>query len=185
MKKILFIGSIVLFAFGCTQNETKKEDAMSGSKMSDSTSNEKVEYVYATESGGDWEPGNKQHAANVMKGLKAFESNNIAECITYFSDSVELRFDRFYAKLSNDSLGKFFAQSRNNMSSYTVKMEDWESVKSKDGSREYVSLWYKEIWTDKAGKTDSLSIMDDLLLKNGKITSLDQKIRHYPDSKKM
>lgn len=64
-------------------------------------------------------------------------------------------------------------------------MDDWESVKLKDGSREYVSLWYKEITTDKKGKTDSVFVMDDLLIKNGKIVSIDQKIRHFPDAKKM
>jgi len=185
MKKLLFVGSLVLFAIGCTQNETKKEDAMSGTKMTDSTGNEKMEYVYTTESNGNWETGSRENAANVLKALKAFETNNIAECMNYFADSVEIRFDKLNAKLSNDSLAKFFAAGRNTMTSYVIKMEDWESVKSKDGSKEYVSLWYNEIWTDNKGKTDSISVMDDVLIKNGKIASIDQKIRHFPDGKKM
>jgi len=185
MKKLLFIGSLALFAFGCTQNETKKEDVMSDSKMADSTSNEKIDFVYTAEDGDNWEPGSRQHAANVMKALKAYETNNIAECMSYFGDTVELRFDNFFAKLSNDSTGKFFAKGRNEQASYTVKMDYWESVKSKDGSREYVSLWYKEFMTDKKGKADSLYVMDDLLIKNGKIATIDQKVRHYPEAKKM
>jgi hypothetical protein len=184
MKKLLFIGSLALFTVGCTQNETKKEGAMADTKMSDSTA-DNTEYMYTTESKGNWEPGSRANAANVMKALKAYETNNIAECLSYFADSIELRFDGMEGTFSKDSVSKIFASGRNSMTNFNIKMEDWESVKSKDGSQEYVSLWYKQLWTDTKGKTDSLSVMDDVRIKNGKITSIDQKLRHYGAKSKM
>jgi hypothetical protein len=62
-------------------------------------------------------------------------------------------------------------------------MEDWESVVSKDKSMEYVSLWYKQYFTDANGKADSIECMDDLRMKNGKIAMINEKIRHYPAKK--
>lgn len=63
--------------------------------------------------------------------------------------------------------------------SMSIKMNDWESVISKDKKTEYVSLWYKEITTDRNGKVDSVECMDDMEIKNGKIVSLNEKQRHY------
>jgi len=59
-------------------------------------------------------------------------------------------------------------------------MGDYESVISKDKKEEYVTLWFKEIVTDKSGKTDSLAYVADLKIENGKITELDEKTRKYP-----
>ncbi len=46
-----------------------------------------------------------------------------------------------------------------------VKMGDWESVVSKDGKEEWVTMWYKQIWEDNKGKKDSADYIDDLRLK--------------------
>jgi hypothetical protein len=46
----------------------------------------------------------------------------------------------------------------------------------------WVTLWYVEKWTDKKGKVDSLYYTDDVLMRNGKIISYDEKIRRYPPS---
>ena len=131
----------------------------------------------------DWQPGNKQHAVTFMKGLKAFENGDIDACVATFGDSVDLRFDYLHATLSNDSLKKFFTNERANYNNLTIKMSDWESVISKDKKAEYVTAWYKQIWTDKKGKTDSLAIVDDTKIVNGKIVELDEKIQHFPVKK--
>ena len=62
-------------------------------------------------------------------------------------------------------------------------MHDFESVISKDKKEEYVTLWYTEINTDKKGKMDSVAIINDLKISNGKIVSLDEAIRHFPIKK--
>ena len=62
-------------------------------------------------------------------------------------------------------------------------MGDWESVISKDGKTEYVTMWYKQITTDKMGKTDSIAVVDDCRIMNGKIVELDEKIQRIPAKK--
>jgi hypothetical protein len=58
-----------------------------------------------------------------------------------------------------------------------IKMEDWESVISKDKNEEYVTLWYKQINEDMNGKKDSFDLVNDLKLKNGKIIQLSEYTR--------
>jgi hypothetical protein len=45
-------------------------------------------------------------------------------------------------------------------------------------------MWYKQIMTDKAGKTDSMGVVDDCKIVNGKIVILDEKIQHLVAAKK-
>ncbi|HEV8273418.1 MAG TPA: hypothetical protein VGQ04_19020, partial [Chitinophagaceae bacterium] len=58
-----------------------------------------------------------------------------------------------------------------------------ETVISKDKKNEWVSLWYKEKWTDSQGKSDSIFHMDDVKIVNGKIAQIDQKSRKYMKKK--
>lgn len=186
MKQALIIAFTVFFAFGCNDKTTTTDaNATDSTTNSASNSTAKFDYPYALEKPyKDWQPGDQQHAVNVMKSLKAYENGDIESCVTAFGDSVDLRFDGYHEKLSHDSLKQMFTRSRNDLASVKVVMGDWESVISKDKADEYVTLWYKEITTDKKGKTDSLAIIDDLKIVNGKIVELDQKIQHFPASKK-
>jgi len=84
---------------------------------------------------------------------------------------------------SKDSLRKMFTAQRSDLKSMKIYMDDYESVKSKDGKQQYVSLWYKQIWEDKKGNTDSIEQMNDLRIVNGKIASLSEKSRRYPKKK--
>ncbi len=58
-----------------------------------------------------------------------------------------------------------------------VKMQDWESVISKDKKQEWVTLWYTQKWEDMKGKKDSADIINDINIKNGKIVRLDEYTR--------
>jgi len=87
--------------------------------------------------------------------------------------------------VSNDSLKKILTHQRADYKSITVKMGDWESVISADKKEEWVTLWYKQIQTDAKGHTDSLGVVDDAQIKNGKIVILDEKIQHLGPPKKM
>ena len=73
-----------------------------------------------------------------------------------------------------------FIRDRSQYKTVSVNMHDFESVKSKDVDKQYVSLWYVQKWEDQKGMMDSLSMMDDLEIKNGKIISIDQKSRRFP-----
>jgi hypothetical protein len=56
-------------------------------------------------------------------------------------------------------------------------------VKSKDGTQEYVSMWYKQKWQDQKGNWDSVVCMDDMKFVNGKIASIDEKRRKFSKNK--
>ncbi|HNL65444.1 MAG TPA: hypothetical protein PKL81_10145, partial [Ferruginibacter sp.] len=131
----------------------------------------------------DWHPGDQKHAVTAMNALKAFENGDIAASMASFGDSINIRFDNFYQKFSKDSLTKFFTEERAKYNSVKIYMGDWESVISKDGKTEYVTMWYKQITTDKTGKTDSIAVVDDCRIMNGKIVELDEKIQRIPAKK--
>ena len=62
-------------------------------------------------------------------------------------------------------------------------MHDFESVISKDKKDEYVTMWYVQTTTDKKGKVDSVAVINDLKISNGKIVTLDEAIRHFKPKK--
>jgi uncharacterized protein YcfL len=188
MKNFIFFACILFFVVSCnTKNEktgTMGSDSttMADEKMAATTDN--LDYPYTLETPyHDWQMGDKKHAVTVMKALKAYETNNIPESMRYFADSVELRFDNYHQKLSRDSLATLFAAGRNQNANVTVRLDDWESVISKDKNEEWVTLWYRQTWTDKKGKTDSMSVINDARIINGKIAVLEEALRHYPAKK--
>jgi hypothetical protein len=142
-----------------------------------------MDYPYTVKNPDTWEPGDKKHTLNVLKSLKAFETGNIDEAVSYFGDSVRLRFDELDEKVSKDTLKAMFTRWRGMSKSIKIDMGDWESVKSKAKNEEWVSLWYKQVNEDMSGKKDSLSVMDDLRIENGKIVELDEKTRKFPKKK--
>ena len=160
-----------------TTTETKSGDS---SKIS-TTGSVTPEMPYATaEPYKDWQPGDKQNAVVAMNALKGWVANDIPSSVANFGDSVELRFDYFNKKFSKDSLTAFFTSDRATYADVKITMYDWESVISADKKTEYVTMWYKQKFTDKKGKTDSMSVVDDLKFEKGKIIELDEKIQHYP-----
>lgn len=182
MKKLILIFTAGIIFYSCNSETATTTDA-----TKDSTSAEpaaaKINYPYTIDHPDTWETGSTDNTMAALSALKAYENGNIDECVKYFGDSVHLQFDGLDTKVSNDSLKAMFTRNRAGIKSMEVKMDDWESVISKDKSAEYVSVWYKEIWKDNKGKIDSLAQMDDLRMKNGKIIGLDEKSRKYPAKK--
>ncbi len=58
-----------------------------------------------------------------------------------------------------------------------IKMDDWESVTSKDKKDEWVTMWYRQRWEDNKGIKDSVDVVNDLKMKDGKIIRLDEYTR--------
>lgn len=183
MRKILFFAGFATLIISCN-NKSESTASTADTTKTEVSRSEALVYPYTLdEPYKDWQPGDQKHAVTVMSSLKGFETGDIDAAMAGFGDSVEIRFDYFQAKLSHDSLKKFLANERANYTSMTIKMGDWESVISKDKKTEYVTLWYRQIWTDKKGKTDSLAVIDDCKIVNGKIVELDEKIQHFPVKK--
>lgn len=183
MKKIFFPLVLVIF-FAC--NEADNDDAMGAIIPVDDTTtmNETaMNYAYTRTSTSNYKMGDPAQIQMVLSSLKAWENNNIDETVKHFGDSVELYFDNFYAKLSKDSLKHFFTKSRGELDSVKIVMHDWETVKSTNDDNEWVSLWYTEITKPKNGKWDSLAIMDDVKVKDGKIIEITQYSRRFAPKK--
>jgi len=183
MKKIVFIGSLAILSVSCN-NQVSSESARGDTTAT--SSSEKVDYAYLPKNHepDNWERGDQKNVALVLASLKAFENKNVEEALKAFADSVEWAFDNFDAKISKDSLRSMFNGFWKNTTSMTIDMDDYEAVVSKDKKNNWVSLWYKQKWTDAKGKTDSVYMMDDVKIEDGKITVLDEKSRHYPVAKK-
>ncbi len=185
MKRLFLFACTALMAAGCNNSSDSKDTKTTDSagKAAPATA-AKMDYPYTLdEPYKNWQPGDQQHAVTVMKSLKAFETGDIAACMAGFGDSVDVRFDGYRARLSHDSLMKQFTAQRANYASIVIKMGDWESVISEDKKEQWVTMWYKQVETDKKGKVDSMSVVDDAKIENGKIVLLDEKIQHYPAKK--
>jgi len=184
MKKIFLFFCLAFFVVGCNNSPGSPEAKSDTSKATTVSSAAELTYPYQLDSPyKDWQPGDKKHAVTAMNALKAFETGDIAASMNSFGDSINIRFDNFYQKFSKDSLTKFFTVERAKYSNMKIQMGDWESVISKDGKTEYVTMWYKQIMTDKQGKTDSIAVVDDCRIMNGKIVELDEKVQRIPAKK--
>ena len=126
--------------------------------------------------------GDPQNTLLVLNAYKAYETGNVDDALKYFADTVHIVADNFDRHLPKDSMA---AMIKAEMAGRTTKlrMGDWESVISKDKKTQYVSLWYVQTMTDKSGKVDSIYMMDDVEIKDGKIVSIDGKQRRFPDKK--
>jgi hypothetical protein len=182
MRKLLFIGCMAAMVScnNAATTDTKKDSTAAAEP--DRKAMPEMPYKLA-KGYKNWQPGDQQHALTVMNSLKAWENGDIPKSMEAFADSVEINFDNWVGKYSKDSLAKQFTAYRNTLASATIKMEDWESVIAEDKSLEFVTLWYKQITTDKKGKTDSLAVINDARIVNGKVVELSEAIRHFPVKK--
>ncbi|HMX79265.1 MAG TPA: hypothetical protein PLG91_03085 [Ferruginibacter sp.] len=184
MKQLIFSACMAVFILSCNNSQDGSAAGSDTSKTTVKAAAGELVYPYQLDNPyKDWQPGDQKHAVTAMNALKAFENGDIAASMASFGDSINIRFDNFYQKFSKDSLTKFFTEERAKYSSVKIYMGDWESVISKDGKTEYVTMWYKQITTDKMGKTDSIAVVDDCRIMNGKIVELDEKIQRIPAKK--
>ncbi len=178
MKPLLnFILLLILVGFFFTACKDSKSSSVK--IINDSVVNvvpaEKVDYPYTIKQPDNWDEGSKQNTLSALKALKAWENKNMDEALAYFGDSIDVAFDGLEKKVSNDTLRAMIKPD--SLTTYRVRMQDWESVTSKDKKDEYVTIWYREFKVDNKGKTDSIDILDDLKMKGGKIIGLDQYAR--------
>jgi multidrug efflux pump subunit AcrB len=136
----------------------------------------KMDYPYTIDQPDNWETGSQQNTLNVLNSLKAWENKDMDASLKYFADSVHIRLDGIDKMISNDTLKAMLTPPSTTKNS-SIKMQDWESVISKDKKQEYVTLWYREYMENTKGEKDSMDVVNDLKMKDGKIIGLDQYIR--------
>lgn len=177
----LFLFVAALVSCNAPEDKTAKDEPKVAGAAD--TSSTRIDYAYTIEHPDQWVTGSRENTKMVLASLKKWEMGDFDGALENFGDSVQLNFDRWESKMPRDSVKAMFAAERKNYKSMQIIMDDFESVKSKDGTKEYVSLWYKQKSQDNKGTWDSVSVMDDLLIRNGKIVSIDEKLRHYPVKK--
>ena len=176
MKRLIlfFLAGI---AFSCNNDGTTSKDVAKDTTAVTNTSTTTVNYPYKIDHPDYWEMGSTANTETALNALKAFQDGNVADAMKYFGDSIHLQFDGLDKKMSKDSVTAMFTTMRNGYKSIDVKMNDWESVISKDKKEEWVTMWYRQKWEDMKGKKDSADFIDDLQLKDGKIIRLDEYTR--------
>jgi hypothetical protein len=177
MKQVLSMACIIFLLASCN-NETKdaaKEATETATPAAAVTLPYTPDKPYR-----NWQMGSEQNTLLAMTALKAWENKDYAGLASSLGDSVEIRMDGYSEKLNRDSAVSFFKTARENYAAVTITMYDWESVISADKKAEYVTLWYKQAWTDNKGVKDSLSVIDDVKIANGKMIELDEKVQRFP-----
>lgn len=166
MKKVITLCFLLYIGVGCNNPADKSLP------KTDSVASDKPVYAYTIKNPDNWEIGSSKNTALVLSSLKAFENNKIDESLVNFADSVVWREDEIDGKFSKDSLKGMFTAAWKETKSIKIDMNDFESVISKDKKDEWVTLWYKQTMTNMKGKTDSMAVIDDLKIANGKIIEL-------------
>jgi len=169
-KQFLTLLTAGMIFISC-KNGSNSTTADSKDSTASATTSQKMDYPYTIDHPDNWEVGSQQNTFNALSALKAWENRNMDESLKYFGDSVRVRFDGIDKKVSKDTLRSMITPAPN--MKYVVKMEDWESVISKDKKDEYVTIWYRQ-YDDADGKKDSVDVINDLKMKDGKIVGLDE-----------
>lgn len=130
-----------------------------------------------------WQIGSTENVVTAMSALKTFADKDFTAMAGTIGDSLDVRFDYYQAKMSRDSAIKMFTAQRAIYNDLTINMYDYESVISADKKDEWVTIWYKQKWTNEKGVADSLAVINDIKMKDGKMIELDEHIQHYPVKK--
>ncbi len=134
---ILFSFAGILFA-SCNDQGTETKES---TKDSTSPAPAAMNYPYIIKKPDNWDIGSQQNTMIVLSSLKAYENGNVDEALKDWADSVYLQFNAMDTTMSKGSIKAMFTKQRSNWKTMNVKMDDWESVISKDKSEEWVTLW--------------------------------------------
>jgi len=181
MKKLFFFLLLAATIVAC--NNAPIEPDPNEVKADSIANAQKTALPYSVPQEPDWQRGSIENVAIAMRALKAYETADLNTMQQLMADSVEFYTDNFSFYGPRDSLIYFMKGGRERFEKMTINMEDYESVKSKTRGTEWVSLWYTKTQTLKSGSTDSLFVMDDMKIVNGKVAKIDSKARRIPAKK--
>ena len=178
-----FFSFLLLAATIVSCNNAPVEADPEEARKDSAARNQNASLPYNVPNQPDWERGSAENVAIAMKALKAYETNDMNNAQRLFTDSVEFHADNISFEGSRDSLIQMIKTHRDRYSNISVNMIDYESVKSKRRNEEWVGLWYIETQTLKNNKVDSVFIMDDIKIVDGKVAEIDSKYRRIPAKK--
>ncbi len=178
MKQFLTMAAVLFVLAACNNNKEEAAKTESGTAATVTELPFKLQRPYM-----NWQTGSTENAVAAMNALKYFVDSDFTGLAGTLADSVEISVDYFSQKMDRDSAIRLFTAMRPMYKDLRIEMGDYESVISADKKEEWVTLWYKQIWTDEKGKTDSLSVINDCKIVNGKMAELDERVRHYAAKK--
>ena len=177
------LAALVLLACTGPVNKANTEEPKAPLSRTDSTSKNdqepSIDYAYKIGRPDNWMIGPTENAQKALQALKDFENGKIGDCLKAFADTITLHLEGLDARLPKDSVKKLFETGRSQMKNMTITMYDFQSVQSKDGKEQWVTLWFKEKYQDDTNAWDSVSVVNDFKIENGKIVLLDEKMRHF------
>jgi len=157
-------------------NNSKTESAATGTVASDTTVKATVDLPYTASYSSNFNTDvSDADLKTVMISYKDWADGNMANVAKSYADTLE--WDRpsgEHYKLPNAGIMKMWATYRDSLSSITIDMQGWQKMYSVDKKTGWVAAWYKEIDTYKSGKVDSGYYHDLNMLKDGKISYLEQ-----------
>jgi hypothetical protein len=172
MKRSLLLLVVCAAFMGCKQKTVIEQP------KTDSTA--KLDFPFKPKYSINWEKGDEKNALIVLNCLKKYVAGDVKGAAENFADTVSFTGDDFYFRGKRDSLVAILSLVRGDMTDVSKEFDSWMTTYYPDKKDTWVTLWYTEKWTDKKGEKDSLYYVDDVLLRNGKILSYDEKIRHFP-----
>lgn len=177
MKQIFSFFCLVFVLAACN-NEAKKTAETTATDAAAPAAEVKLPYTLSSPY-KNWSIGSNENVAAAMGGLKAFVDKDFTALAAILGDSITLDFDMLQTKLSRDSAVKFFTGARAGYDDIIITMHDYVSVISADKKSEWVTLWYKQTWKNAKGAVDSMNVINDIRLENGKMVELDEKVSHF------
>ena len=179
--KQFFVLSFLVFVMAACNNAAENKTTADGSETKDAS---EVTLPFPLEQPyRNWQIGGTENVVAAMNSLKAFVDSDAKALAASLGDSIDIQLDYYHEKLSRDSAVSMFMAHRQTYNTITITMYDYESVVSADKKDEWVTIWYKQAWTDNKGKADSMNVIDDCKMQNGKMVQLDEKIQHFPVKK--
>jgi hypothetical protein len=175
-KSLIFLLSCAAF-FGC--NSGTKEEA----KTDNTAKKDSLVYPFTAKYSLNWQPGDEKNAVIALNAFKKYLDGDVKGCFESFGDSVEFIADKFHFKGKKDSLMAMMIPMRGSFATMSDQPDAWITTYYPDQKDTWVTVWSTQKWTDKKGMADSVYIVDDILMKDGKIAQIDEKQRMFPPKK--
>ncbi len=175
MKKILLCLSIGTLLLSCNSNKEKT----ASTETTDSGTKSAVDLPYTASFSSSWSTDvSDADLKTVLVSYKDWADGNMDNVAKAYSDTLEWsKATGEHYKLPNAEIMKMWKTYRDSLSSVTIDMQAWQKMYSTDKKDGFIVTWYKEIDTYKGGKADSAYYHDINLVKDGKISALEQYMR--------
>jgi hypothetical protein len=168
-----------IIIFGCNSGPNQE-----AAKTDSTVKKETLNYPFTPKYSLNWVPGDEKNAVLVLNSFKKYIDGDVKGAFAYFADSIEFIADKFHYAGKKDSLESIMTPMRAESRFMSLQPDAWITTYYPDKNDTWVTIWSTQKWTDKKGKMDSVYLVDDVLVKDGKIVQIDEKQRLFPEPPK-